>query len=682
MIQITLRPLEGTSPSEERIQRPERPQRANRPGNTSPLQSYIIRAHTGQNASGREELPRPNAPAPDENYNNRSISPLFASQSSSLTSDSYYNSQRVVPVSQISSSAPPCESHPSGSQVIDVEYSESQPASSPNNPEYRIHSTAEFSPPVYHHHNHNNIAREEQDHPRHRIWPERRVTNHSRSNSSDRLEEQGQTSGSLPGTPRRITSDRALPQRLSRSGNLREDGQESYVPSIRDTLNPQWGERRNRISRLAAMNAAGNYLPFTPLNGVSHAIRQNWEMWNGIGGLSRRSIRRDQRQEHNVEPMTIPPLINLVEGEDEATENYMPQDMRINLNVNQAAHIGDTQNPERTSAWEEELASPEDNVNVIEDEEEDEEGMVEPVVEEDNEDNEILLSVPPEERRNTCEPTPLRSGSNDPAPPSSRNGDVRQLVLSALECPVCFDYVSSPMVQCYEGHLVCNKCRMRLNHCPECRGPFSTIRPRAVEKIASFLEYPCSYEGCMQLVSPANRIMHAKSCSFRSFVCPIAPSVCTWSGQKVEMRNHVINFHGRHPHWIQGTKLTFTIQPHVGREQVFVMDALDQYFLVKFVVAPQDKLRGCVTLLGYHASRVDNMNVIVLVQSTERPSPCLMVSRSPAEENDEMDMRLEKFAVFNISQLIQSPTSIPSSISVKIAVDQKDILRRLNRMFD
>lgn len=65
------------------------------------------------------------------------------------------------------------------------------------------------------------------------------------------------------------------------------------------------------------------------------------------------------------------------------------------------------------------------------------------------------------------------------------------------------------------------------------------------------------------------------------------------------------------------------------------------------------------------------MNVIVLVQSTERPSPCLMVSRSPAEENDEMDMRLEKFAVFNISQLIQSQTSVPNSISVKIALDKK-----------
>ncbi|XP_073973656.1 uncharacterized protein isoform X2 [Rhodnius prolixus] len=676
MIQITLRPLEGTSPSEERIQRPERPQRANRPGNTSPLQSYIIRSHTGHSAGGREELPRPNAPAHDENYNNRSISPLFASQSTSLTTDSYYSSQRVAPASQISSSAPPCDSHPSGSQVIDVEYSESQSAASPNNPDYRIHPNAGFSTPAYHHIH--NIGREDQqDHTRHRNWSERRVTNQSRSNSSDRLEDQGQTGGSLPGTPRRFTTERSFPQRISRSGNVR-DNQESSVASRNSfSLTSQWGERRNRLSRLAGVNSIGNYIPFS-----THSIRQNWEMWNGIGGLPRRPIRREPRQDPNVEPMAIPPLINLVEGEDDAAENYMPQDMRINMNVNRTAQLGDTQIPERISTWEEELPSPDDNVNVIEDEESSEEGIVEPVVEEDNEDNEVLLSVPSEERRIATETAPLRQSSNDTAPPSSRNVDVRQLVLSALECPVCFDYVSSPMVQCYEGHLVCNKCRIRLNHCPECRGPFSTIRPRAVEKIASFLEYPCSYEGCIHLVSPSNWIMHAKSCSFRNFVCPIAPTVCTWSGQRLELRNHVLNFHGRHPHWIQGTKLSFIIQPHVGREQVFVMDALDQYFLVKFVVAPQDKLRGCVTLLGYDASRAENMNVIVLVQSTERPSPCLMVSRSPAEENDEMDMRLEKFAVFNISQLIQSQTSVPNSISVKIALDKKDILRRLNRMFD
>lgn len=78
------------------------------------------------------------------------------------------------------------------------------------------------------------------------------------------------------------------------------------------------GERRNRLSRLAGVNSIGNYIPFS-----THSIRQNWEMWNGIGGLPRRPIRREPRQDPNVEPMAIPPLINLVEGKPALDLKYI-----------------------------------------------------------------------------------------------------------------------------------------------------------------------------------------------------------------------------------------------------------------------------------------------------------------------------------------------------------------------
>lgn len=61
-----------------------------------------------------------------------------------------------------------------------------------------------------------------------------------------------------------------------------------------------------------------------------------------------------------------------------------------------------------------------------------------------------------------------------------------------FECPVCFDYVLPPILQCQAGHLVCNQCRQKLSCCPTCRGPLTpSIRNLAMEKVASTLPFPC-----------------------------------------------------------------------------------------------------------------------------------------------------------------------------------------------
>lgn len=68
--------------------------------------------------------------------------------------------------------------------------------------------------------------------------------------------------------------------------------------------------------------------------------------------------------------------------------------------------------------------------------------------------------------------------------------------LTALfECPVCFDYVLPPILQCQAGHLVCNQCRQKLSCCPTCRGPLTpSIRNLAMEKVASTLPFPCKVD--------------------------------------------------------------------------------------------------------------------------------------------------------------------------------------------
>lgn len=75
------------------------------------------------------------------------------------------------------------------------------------------------------------------------------------------------------------------------------------------------------------------------------------------------------------------------------------------------------------------------------------------------------LNVPKRVKYNTSEaPEPVPSTSQD-------NSSGTQDLASLFECPVCFDYVLPPILQCQSGHLVCSNCRPRLTCCPTCRGP-------------------------------------------------------------------------------------------------------------------------------------------------------------------------------------------------------------------
>lgn len=94
--------------------------------------------------------------------------------------------------------------------------------------------------------------------------------------------------------------------------------------------------------------------------------------------------------------------------------------------------------------------------------------------------------------------------------------------LTALfECPVCFDYVLPPILQCQAGHLVCNQCRQKLSCCPTCRGPLTpSIRNLAMEKVASTLPFPCKVDPQTQTGPADTHTLHHNSLHF---------SLCTTS---------------------------------------------------------------------------------------------------------------------------------------------------------
>ncbi|GAB0193824.1 E3 ubiquitin-protein ligase SIAH2 [Grus japonensis] len=79
-----------------------------------------------------------------------------------------------------------------------------------------------------------------------------------------------------------------------------------------------------------------------------------------------------------------------------------------------------------------------------------------------------------------------------PPPPPQQQQQQHHELTSLFECPVCFDYVLPPILQCQAGHLVCNQCRQKLSLCPTCRGSLTpSIRNLAMEKVASAVLFPC-----------------------------------------------------------------------------------------------------------------------------------------------------------------------------------------------
>lgn len=92
-----------------------------------------------------------------------------------------------------------------------------------------------------------------------------------------------------------------------------------------------------------------------------------------------------------------------------------------------------------------------------------------------------------------------------------------QTILTAIECPVCFNTITSPFTQCQNGHLLCLRCRARSDKCPICRDRYSVVRCLLAEQvIKSFL---CMTSETTQHLPNSDRF--TRRCSRRS-ICKTA----------------------------------------------------------------------------------------------------------------------------------------------------------------
>ncbi|KAL1455153.1 hypothetical protein WDU94_009268 [Cyamophila willieti] len=116
---------------------------------------------------------------------------------------------------------------------------------------------------------------------------------------------------------------------------------------------------------------------------------------------------------------------------------------------------------------------------------------------------------------------------------------------SLFECPVCFDYVLPPIIQCQSGHLVCSNCRPKLTCCPTCRGPLGNIRNLAMEKVAGTVTFPCRYQmnGCGMSLLHTEKPEHEDTCEHRPYLCPCPGASCKWGGALDQVMAHLNQSH-------------------------------------------------------------------------------------------------------------------------------------------
>jgi len=137
---------------------------------------------------------------------------------------------------------------------------------------------------------------------------------------------------------------------------------------------------------------------------------------------------------------------------------------------------------------------------------------------------------------------------------------VSQALQTALECPICCETMTPPILQCLSGHSVCTACGGKLTKCPTCRvrlSPKTRIRNLSLENLASESKHllACRFEprGCKEKLLYSDLKAHQAACGCRPLCCPHSSvpdrrssatyANCKWSGSEDEIEAHLVKEH-------------------------------------------------------------------------------------------------------------------------------------------
>ena len=158
-------------------------------------------------------------------------------------------------------------------------------------------------------------------------------------------------------------------------------------------------------------------------------------------------------------------------------------------------------------------------------------------------------SLPNEKHKD--KPTAVVSVSANNTSLTTITADISQ-TLSLFECPVCFEYITPPILQCLNFHVFCRTCRQKFTSpakCPTCREalPKKDIRNHSLEQVAANLNlpFPCKNKefGCQVTTSLTDIVGHEEHCQHQAYRCPTVTGTCEWTGGLAEVANHLEQAH-------------------------------------------------------------------------------------------------------------------------------------------
>lgn len=99
---------------------------------------------------------------------------------------------------------------------------------------------------------------------------------------------------------------------------------------------------------------------------------------------------------------------------------------------------------------------------------------------------------------------------------------LRELQESVM-CPVCLSIPRQPPVPCCQnGHVICSKCKERVEVCPTCRVTMTNCVSQVAATIIQRIQHPCDFRdaGCEARCDINTISSHEDSCRYRLVRCP------------------------------------------------------------------------------------------------------------------------------------------------------------------
>jgi len=112
----------------------------------------------------------------------------------------------------------------------------------------------------------------------------------------------------------------------------------------------------------------------------------------------------------------------------------------------------------------------------------------------------------------------------------------------SVECPVCFSIPRAPPVPCCSnGHVICNKCKDKVDVCPTCRVTMTNCVSQVAATIIQRIQHPCDWRdaGCPERCDINSIHGHEERCGFRQVRCP--HWACDEQTALTDLTNHVIS---------------------------------------------------------------------------------------------------------------------------------------------